>query len=63
MPSPPPGDLPEPGITPRLLHLLHWEATLYYQSHLGSQKAGREVKVLAPQDCLEAQPKSRVSKP
>ena len=26
LPFPPPGDLPNPGIEPGLLHLLHWQA-------------------------------------
>ena len=26
LPCPPPGDLPDPGIEPRLLRLLHWQA-------------------------------------
>ena len=40
---PPPGDLPDPGIKPHLLHLLHWQAGdvkaggTYRQSQLGSQ--------------------------
>ena len=28
LPSPPPGDLPDPGIKSHLLHLLHWQAFL-----------------------------------
>ena len=28
-PFPAPGDLPEPGIEPHLLHLLHWQAILH----------------------------------
>ena len=26
LPCPSPGDLPDPGIEPRVLHLLHWQA-------------------------------------
>ena len=26
LPCPPPGNLPNPGINPGLLHLLHWQA-------------------------------------
>ena len=26
LPCPPPGDLPNPGIKPCLLHFLHWQA-------------------------------------
>ena len=36
LPRPPPGDLPNPGIKPSLLSLLHWQGDLYHQGHLGS---------------------------
>ena len=35
LPSPPPGDLPKPGINPRLLRVLHWQADSLSLSHLG----------------------------
>ena len=35
-PSPPPGDLPDPGINPHLLRFLHWRQIVYSLSHLGS---------------------------
>ena len=31
-----PGDLSDPGIQPRILHLLHWQADSLPLSHLGS---------------------------
>ena len=36
---PPPGDLPDPGMNPHLLHLLHWYRILYHH-------ATREAHVL-----------------
>ena len=33
---PPPGDLPTQGSNPHLQCLLHWQAVLYHQCHLGS---------------------------
>ena len=33
-----PGDLPDPGIKPHLLHLLHWQADSLAVSHLGIVK-------------------------
>ena len=33
---PPPGDLPDPGINPCILDLLHWQADSLPLSHLGS---------------------------
>ena len=37
LPFPPPGDLPDPGIEPGLLHLLRWQAGSLPLSHGGSQ--------------------------
>ena len=34
LPSPPPGDLPDPGI--HLLYLLHWQVGSLPLAHLGS---------------------------
>ena len=34
LPFPPPGDLPEPGIEPKSLHLVHWQADSLSLSHL-----------------------------
>ena len=45
---PPLGDLPDPGIKPRLLHLLHCRWILNSQNHLGSLC----VCVLVTQSCL-----------
>ena len=36
LPCPPPGDLPNPGIKPESLHLLHCRQILYTLSHPGS---------------------------
>ena len=36
LPFPSPGDLPNPGIEPRLLCLLHWQADSLPLNHLGS---------------------------
>ena len=36
LPFPPPGDLPNLGIEPRLLWLLHWQADSLPPNHLGS---------------------------
>ena len=36
VPSPTPSDLPDPGIKPKLLRLLHWQAGSLSLSHLGS---------------------------
>ena len=36
VPSPTPRDLPDPGIKPKLLRLLHWQAGSLSLSHLGS---------------------------
>ena len=36
LPIPPPGDLPDPGLNLRLLHLLYWEAGSSPLHHLGS---------------------------
>ena len=33
---PTPGDLPDPGIEPHLLYLLHWQVDSLPLSHLGS---------------------------
>ena len=33
---PPPGDLPDPGIKPYLLRLLHWQADTLPLSQLGN---------------------------
>ena len=30
LPCPPPGDLPDPGIKPMFLSLLHWREVLYH---------------------------------
>ena len=35
LPFPPPGDLPDPGIQPASLCLLHWQAHSLPLSHLG----------------------------
>ena len=45
LPCPPPGDLLDPGIKPRLLHLLHCRWILNSQNHLGS------LCVLVMQSC------------
>ena len=34
LPGSPPGNLPDPGIEPHLLSLLHWQAGFFY--HLGN---------------------------
>ena len=39
LPFPPPGDLPNPGIEPHLLCLLHYRQILYPLSHQGSPRA------------------------
>ncbi|CAI9179808.1 unnamed protein product [Rangifer tarandus platyrhynchus] len=36
LPFPPPGDLADPGLNPRLLHLLHWQVGSLPLSHLGN---------------------------
>ena len=36
LPFPPPGDLPDPEIEPRLLRLLYWQADSLALRHLGS---------------------------
>ena len=36
LPFPPPGDLPDPGIEPCLLHFLHWQAEFSPLSQQGS---------------------------
>ena len=36
LPFPPPGDLPNPGIEPTPLHLLHWQAGSLPLAPLGS---------------------------
>ena len=36
LPCPPPGDLPDPGIEPKSLCLLHWQAGSLPLNHLGS---------------------------
>ena len=36
VPFPPPGNLPDPGIEPCLLHLLHWQENPLSLCHLGS---------------------------
>ena len=36
LPCPPPGDLPDPGIEPHLLYLMHWQADSLPLSLLGS---------------------------
>ena len=36
LPSPPQEDLPQPGMNPHLLPLLHWQADSLPLSHLGS---------------------------
>ena len=36
LPFPSPGDLPDPGIKPHLLHLLHWQVDSLPLCHLGS---------------------------
>ena len=36
LPFPPLEDLPDPGINPRLLRLLHWQADFLPLSHLGN---------------------------
>ena len=36
LPFPPPGDLPNPGTEPYLLHVLHWQTDSLPLSHLGS---------------------------
>ena len=47
LPCPPPGDLPNPGIEPMSLHLLHCRSILYQLSHKGSP-----MKVKVAQSCL-----------
>ena len=41
LPHPPPGDLPDPGIL--LLGVLHWQAALYHQRHLGNPVSLRNM--------------------
>ena len=41
LPFPPPGDLPNPGIEPTSLHLLHWQAGPLLLANLGSPWDGR----------------------
>ena len=36
LPIPPPGDLPDPGLKPHILRLLHWQAGSSALHHLGS---------------------------
>ena len=42
LPFAPPGDLPDPGIKPLSLALLHWQVDSLPRSHLGSP--GKEEK-------------------
>ena len=39
LPFPSPGDLPDPGIEPRRLHLLYWQEDSLPPSHMGSPRA------------------------
>ena len=43
----PPGDLPDPGIDPRLLHLLHWQMGSLPLDCLGGQGAAQGSASLA----------------
>ena len=38
LPFPTPGDHPDPGIKPSLLHLLYWQADSLPLHHLGSSR-------------------------
>ena len=38
LPFPSPGDLPDPGIKPGFLHLLHFRQIIYHLSHKGSPR-------------------------
>ena len=40
LPFPTPGDLPDPGIEPVSLHLLHWRVDSLPLQHLGSPTKG-----------------------
>ena len=49
---PPPGDLPDPGMEPTYLHLLHWQADSLPLSHMESP-----VKVYCMLKSTESQDK------
>ena len=43
LPGPPPGALPQLGIKPRLLRLLHWQVGSLPLSHLGSPQGNTSI--------------------